>query len=136
MNKEFEARIDQLQMYKYNNIAAMIITTLVVSSPEEAVNYDKYIYEFTPVSCIADSQINSTIANNLMKLYRVLEDTSVSMLNQDTMFCYGNGLIIDLDFKAKLIRLSKGRTRCSVSMCKLFTYKELYDALVLMSSKN
>lgn len=134
MNREFEARLDQLQIDEYNKVATDILSILTITSPEEEVNYDKYTFEFTPVSSMIESQLNSILANNLMKLYRVLEDTSVETITKDNMFCYSNGLVIDLEFKTQTIRLRKGRARCSVKMSKLSTYKELYDALVLTSS--
>ena len=134
MNREFEAKVDQLQIDKYSKVATDILNILTITRPEEEVSYDKYIFKFTPVSSIIESQLNSQLANSLMKLYRVLEDTSLSTINKDSMFCYGNGLVIDLEFKTQTIKLYKGRARCSVKMSKLLNYKELYDALVLTSS--
>lgn len=134
MNREFEATIDQLQTTKYNKVATDILSILISTSPEEEVSYNKYTFEFTPVSSMIESQLNSQLANNLMKLYRVLEDTSVETITKDNMFCYTNNLSVHLDFPAKLIRLRKGRARCSVKMSKLLAYKEIYDALVLTSS--
>lgn len=134
MNREFEARLDQLQIDKYNKVATDILSILTITRPEEEVSYNKYTFEFTPVSSMIESQLNSTIANNLLKFYRVLEDTSVDTIIKDNMFCYGNGLVIDLEFKTQTIRLRKGRARCSVKMSKLSTYTEIYNALVLTSS--
>ena len=134
MNREFEARLDQLQIDKYNKVASNVLSTLTVTRPEEEVSYNKYTFEFTPVSSMIESQLNSQLANSLMKLYRVLEDTSVETITKDNMFCYSNGLVINLEFKTQTIKLHKGRARCSVKMSKLSTYKELYDALVLTSS--
>lgn len=134
MNREFEARLDQLQIDKYNIVASNVLSTLTITRLEEAVSYNKYTFEFTPISSTVESQLNSTIANNLMKLYRVLEDTSVDTIIKDNMFRYGNGLVIDLDFKTQTIKLYKGRVRCSVKMSKLSTYTEIYNALVLTSS--
>ena len=134
MNREFEVMLDQLQIDKYNKVATDILSILTITSPEEEVSYNKYTFEFTPVRSMIESQLNSILANNLMKLYIVLEDTSVETITKDNMFCYSNGLVIDLEFKTQTIRLRKGRARCSVKMSKLSTYKELYDALVLTSS--
>lgn len=136
MNREFEARLDQLQITKYNKVATDILSILTVTSPEEEVRYDKYTFEFTPVSSMIESQLNSILANNLIKLYMVLEDTAHQAYSGHNFYdyCYTNNLNVQLDFPAKLIRLSKNKTRCSVKMSKLSTYNSLYDALVLTSS--
>lgn len=136
MNREFEARLDQLQIDKYNKVATDILSILTITRPEEEVSYNKYTFEFTPVSSMIESQLNNVLANNLMKLYRVLEDTAYQAYNWYNVYdyCYTNNLNVQLDFPTKLIILRKGRARCSVKMSKLSTYKELYDALVLTSS--
>ena len=136
MNREFEATIDQLQITKYHRVATDILSVLTSTSPEEEVSYNKYSFEFTPVSSMIESQLNSILANNLMKLYRVLEETAYQRYHGHNFYnyYYTNNLNVQLDFTAKLIRLTKGRARCSVKMSKLSTYKELYDALVLTSS--
>ena len=136
MNREFEARLDQLQIDEYNKVATDILSILTVTRPEEEVSYNKYTFESTPVSSMVESQLNSTIANNLIKLYMVLEDTAYQAYNGHNFYdyCYTNNLNVHLDFPTKLIRFRKGRARCSVKMSKLSTYKELYDALVLTSS--
>ena len=136
MNREFEARLDQLQIDEYNKVATDILSILTVTRPEEEVSYNKYTFEFTPVSSMIESQLNSTIANNLIKFYKVLEDTAHEAYNWYNVYeyCYTNNLSVQLDFPTKLIILRKGRARCSVKMSKLSTYKELYDALVLTSS--
>ena len=136
MNREFEARLDQLQIDKYNKVATDILSILTITRPEEEVRYDKYTFEFTPVSSMIESQLNSILANSFMKLYRVLEDTAYQAYQGHNFYSYvyTNKLEVQLDFSAKLIRLSKGRARCSVKMSKLSRYKELYDALVLTSS--
>ena len=136
MNREFEARLDQLQIDKYNKVASDILSILTSTSPEEEVSYNKYTFEFTPVSSMIESLSNSLIANNLIKFYMVLEDTAYQAYNWYNFYgyCYTNNLNVHLDFPSKLIRLRKGRIRCSVKMSKLSTYKELYDALVLTSN--
>ena len=136
MNREFEAMIDQLQIDKYSKVATDILSILTTTRPEEEVSYNKYTFEFTPVSSMIESQLNSILANNFMKLYRVLEDTTYQTYHGHNFYSYfyTNKLEVQLDFSTKLIRLSKGRARCSVKMSKLSTYKELYDALVLTSS--
>lgn len=136
MNREFEARLDQLQIDKYNKVATDILSILTITRPEEEVSYNKYTFEFIPVSSIVESQLNSIIANNLIKFYMVLEDTAHQAYNGYNFYdyCYTNNLKVHLDFPTKLIRLRKGRARCSVNMSKLSTYKELYDALVLTSN--
>ena len=136
MNREFEARLDQLQIDEYSKVATDILSILTITRPEEEVSYNKYTFEFTPVSSMVESQLNSTIANNLIKFYKVLEDTAHEAYNWYNVYeyCYTNNLSVQLDFPTKLIILRKGRARCSVKMSKLSTYKELYDALVLTSS--
>lgn len=136
MNREFEARLDKLQIDKYNKVAMDILSILTVTAPEEEVNYNKYTFEFTPVSSMIESQVNSTIANNLIKFYMVLEDTAYQAYNGHNFYdyCYTNNLNVHLDFPNRLIRFRKGRARCSVKMSKLSTYEELYNALVLTSN--
>lgn len=136
MNREFEATIDQLQISKYSKVATDILTIISPTSPEEEVIYNKYTFEFTPVSSMIESQLSSILANNFMKLYRVLEDTAHQTYSGHNFYSYfyNNKLEVQLDFPAKLIRITKGRARCSVKMSKLLNYKELYNALVLTSS--
>ena len=136
MNRESEARLDQLQIDKYNKVATDILSILTITRPEEEVSYNKYTFEFTPVSSMIEAQLSSIIANNLIKFYMVLEDTAHQAYNWYNVYdyCYTNNLNVQLDFPTKLIILRKGRARCSVKMSKLLTYKELYDALVLTSS--
>ena len=136
MNREFEARLDQYLIDKYNKVATDILSVLTFMNPEDEVKYDKYLFEFTPISSMIESQLNCILANNLMNLYRVLEDTAyqLHMGHNFYDYCYTNNLRLQLDFPAKLIRLSKNKVRCSIKMLKLLSYKELYDALVLTSS--
>ena len=136
MNREFEATLDQLQINKYNKVATDILSILPITRPEEGVSYNKHTFEFTPPASLVESQLNSILANNLIKFYMLLEDTAYQVYNGYNFYSYfyTNNLRVQLDFPAKLIRLSKGRARCSVKMSKLSTYKEIYDALVLTSS--
>ena len=136
MNREFEAMVDQSVIDKYSKVATDILSILTITRPEEEVIYNKYTFEFTPVSSMIESQLNSIIANNIIKLYMILEDTAHQAYNWYNVYdyCYTNNLNVQLDFPTKLIILRKGRARCSVKMSKLSTYKELYDALVLTSS--
>ena len=136
MNREFEATVDQLQINKYNKVATDILSILPITRPEEGVSYNKHTFEFTPPASLIESQLNSILANNLIKFYMLLEDTAYQTYQGHNFYSYlyTNKLEVVLDFPAKLIRLSKGRARCSVKMSKLSTYKEIYDALVLTSS--
>lgn len=128
--KELEEMIEQQVSQQYYTLAMGIVKYLYCSNITDEVGYNQYIRMFEPVSSSIESQCNSVIGNNLLKLYSVFINTAV--ITNGYKFTYSNGVEIELDITTGFIVLTNGKRKCKVKFSNCYTYDNLYSALAII----